>query len=65
MVNYYEVIDNPESQYVDIVMEYVEGGSLEQFVMTVAKVERASKASGGEKRLCAVLSVHCLYKGRR
>mmetsp|Transcript_6297 Transcript_6297/g.19010 ORF Transcript_6297/g.19010 Transcript_6297/m.19010 type:complete len:980 (+) Transcript_6297:239-3178(+) len=43
VVNYFEAIDNSKSSSLDIVMEYVEGGSLEDFVSTVAKVERDSK----------------------
>lgn len=37
IVNYIEAVDNPESDYLDIVMEYVEGGSLHGIVQSIRK----------------------------
>mmetsp|Transcript_268 Transcript_268/g.272 ORF Transcript_268/g.272 Transcript_268/m.272 type:complete len:971 (-) Transcript_268:1297-4209(-) len=51
VVIYYEAIDDPNSKYLDIVMEYVEGGSLEQLVNTVAKVKADSLYASG----CSIL----------
>lgn len=42
IVNYIEAIDDPESSFLDIVMEYVEGGSL----FNVVRLIRKSKEAG-------------------
>jgi serine/threonine protein kinase len=42
IVNYIEAVDAPESEFLDIVMEYVEGGSLYSIVQSIRRSQKKS-----------------------